>query len=111
MWHELHFIFILFSYEPQTIQVQILPEATKAVIVDFLLMRDDPQHWSSAYDYRTLENVVKTRYHTDVELISIMGEFENKNYKTASLEFGDNEVSMAFPSVKITDNVSWAFPV
>lgn len=87
-------------------QVRIPPEATSAVVADFLLMRDDPQHWSSAYDYRTLENVVRTRYHSDSELRVIMSEFENKNYKTASLEFGDNEVSMAYPSVKMTDNVS-----
>ncbi|KXJ79140.1 hypothetical protein RP20_CCG002230 [Aedes albopictus] len=93
------------GYEPQTVQVRIPPEATSAVVVDFLLMRDDPQHWSSAYDYRTLENVVRTRYHSDSELRVIMSEFENKNYKTASLEFGDNEVAMAFPSVKMTDNI------
>lgn len=86
--------------------MQILPEARGPVTVDFLLMRDDPQHWSSAYDYRTLANVVKTRYHTDVEIKSIIGEFENKNYKTASAELADNEVSMVYPSVKITDSVS-----
>ncbi|KAL9698071.1 hypothetical protein quinque_001512 [Culex quinquefasciatus] len=93
------------GYEPQTVQVQILPEATGPVTVDFLLMRDDPQHWSSAYDYRTLANVVKTRYHTDVEIKSIIGEFENQNYKTASAELADNEVSMVYPSVKITDSI------
>ncbi|XP_058454656.1 carboxypeptidase D [Malaya genurostris] len=93
------------GYEPQTMQVQIPPEATGPVQVDFLLMRDDPQHWSSAYDYRILENVVNTRYHSDIEIKTIMSEFENKQYKTASLEFGDNEISMVYPSVKITDNI------
>lgn len=29
---------------------------------DISLMRDDPQHWSSANDYRILENVLYTRY-------------------------------------------------
>lgn len=94
------------GYEPQTLQVRIPPEADRAVIVDFQLMRDDPQHWSSAYDYRTLENVIKTRYHSDAELKSTMAEFENKHYKTVSLEFSGNEVSMAYPSVKVTDSVS-----
>ncbi|XP_055606268.1 carboxypeptidase D-like [Uranotaenia lowii] len=93
------------GYEPHTTEVLIPPEATKAVVVDFQLMRDDPQHWSSAYDYRTLENVVRTRYHTDVEIRKNMGEFENKHYKTASVEFGDNEVSMMYPSVKITHEI------
>lgn len=27
----------------------------------FSLMRDDPQHWASAYDYRILENVIRTK--------------------------------------------------
>lgn len=94
------------GYEPQTLQVRIPPEADRAVIVDFQLMRDDPQHWSSAYDYRTLENVIKTRYHSDAELKSTMAEFENKDYKTVSLELSGNEVSMAYPSVKVTDSVS-----
>ncbi|XP_053693015.1 carboxypeptidase D [Sabethes cyaneus] len=93
------------GYEPQTVQVQIPPEATDPILVDFLLMRDDPQHWSSAYDYRVLENVVNTRYHSDIELRAIMSEFENTNYKTASLEYADNEVSMVYPSVKITDSI------
>ncbi|XP_040152516.1 carboxypeptidase D [Anopheles arabiensis] len=93
------------GYEPQTLQVRIPPEADRAVIVDFQLMRDDPQHWSSAYDYRTLENVIKTRYHSDAELKSTMAEFENKHYKTVSLEFSGNEVSMAYPSVKVTDSI------
>uniref|UniRef100_A0A182KDH9 Peptidase M14 domain-containing protein n=1 Tax=Anopheles christyi TaxID=43041 RepID=A0A182KDH9_9DIPT len=92
------------GYEPQTLQVRIPPEADRAVIVDFQLMRDDPQHWSSAYDYRTLENVIKTRYHSDAELKATMAEFENKHYKSVEVEFG-NEVSMAYPSVKVTDNI------
>lgn len=25
-------------------------------------MHNDPQHWSSAYDYRILDNIVKLRY-------------------------------------------------
>ncbi|XP_035900560.1 carboxypeptidase D isoform X2 [Anopheles stephensi] len=93
------------GYEPQSLEVRIPPEADRAVIVDFQLMRDDPQHWSSAYDYRTLENVIKTRYHSDAELKSIMAEFENKYYTSVSLEFGGNEVSMAYPSVKVTDSI------
>ncbi|XP_052867429.1 carboxypeptidase D [Anopheles cruzii] len=93
------------GYEPQTLQIRVPPEATRAVIVDFQLMRDDPQHWSSAYDYRTLENVIHTRYHTDAELKTTMAEFENKHYQSVSLEFGGNEVSIAYPSVKVTDSI------
>uniref|UniRef100_A0A182J566 Peptidase M14 domain-containing protein n=1 Tax=Anopheles atroparvus TaxID=41427 RepID=A0A182J566_ANOAO len=93
------------GYEAQTQEVRIPPEAQQAVRVDFLLMRNDPQHWSSAYDYRQLENILNTRYHTDEELKSTMAEFENQHYKSVSLEFGGNEVSMAYPSVKVTDNI------
>uniref|UniRef100_A0A2M4B9D9 Putative carboxypeptidase d n=1 Tax=Anopheles marajoara TaxID=58244 RepID=A0A2M4B9D9_9DIPT len=93
------------GYEPQTLVVRIEPEADRAVIVDFLLMRNDPQHWSSAYDYRTLDNVIKTRYHTDSELKATMAELENKYYKTVSLELAGNEVSMEYPSIKVTDSI------
>ncbi|XP_058117990.1 carboxypeptidase D isoform X2 [Anopheles coustani] len=93
------------GYESQTQEVRIPPEATQAVRVDFQLMRDDPQHWSSAYDFRQLENILKTRYHSDEELKATMGEFENRDYKTVEFELSGNEVSMAYPSIKVTDHI------
>lgn len=48
------------GYESHTEPIEIT-EKEKVKRLDIQLMSDDPQHWSSAYDYRILENVVKTR--------------------------------------------------
>lgn len=48
------------GYEPHVEEV-VIDENVGLLRLDFSLMRDDPQHWASAYDYRILENVIKTR--------------------------------------------------
>lgn len=73
---------------------------------DISLMRDDPQHWSSAYDYRILENIINTRYHSDDEIKRLLAEMEGKHIKEASFDANDNEISMVIPSLKVTANVS-----
>lgn len=73
---------------------------------DISLMRDDPQHWSSANDYRELDNVYHTRYHTDEEIRKTLGELENRNRLVATFEVNDNEVSRVIPSLRVTANVS-----
>lgn len=40
----------------------VITEQDKVLRLDVSLMHDDPQHWSSAYDYRILDNVIKTRF-------------------------------------------------
>lgn len=37
----------------------IIPESG-SLLKDYNVMPDDPQHWSSAHDYRTIDNVVRT---------------------------------------------------
>lgn len=49
------------SYETHVEQIEI-KEDVKVLRIDFSLMRDDPQHWSSAYDFRILDNILRTRY-------------------------------------------------
>uniref|UniRef100_W4VRN2 Putative carboxypeptidase d n=1 Tax=Corethrella appendiculata TaxID=1370023 RepID=W4VRN2_9DIPT len=93
------------GYEPETLQIQIPADGIKPVLLDFSMMRDDPQHWSSAYDYRILDNVIKTKYHSDSDIDTAMAEFENKKYKVVSFEAGDNDVSMVYHSIKITSEV------
>lgn len=73
---------------------------------DISMMRDDPQHWSSAYDYRILENVIHTRFHSDEEIKRSLAEMERKYVKEASFDANDNEVSMVIPSLKVTAEVS-----
>lgn len=42
-------------------EVEVLESSDGATLRDITLMRDDVQHWSSAYDYRILDNVIHTR--------------------------------------------------
>lgn len=48
-----------FAEHFEEIDVPDTPEGS--TIHDISLMRDDPQHWSSANDYRILDNVIHTR--------------------------------------------------
>lgn len=48
------------GYEIHTEEI-VIPEQEKVLRLDVNLMRDDPQHWSSAYDYRILENILRTK--------------------------------------------------
>lgn len=77
--------------------------------LDITLMRDDDQHWSSANDYRIIENVVRTRYHSDEEIREQLAEFElhsvTKNGQIASFGYADNEVDLLFHSIKLTEDV------
>uniref|UniRef100_A0A1B0CSB2 Peptidase M14 domain-containing protein n=1 Tax=Lutzomyia longipalpis TaxID=7200 RepID=A0A1B0CSB2_LUTLO len=79
--------------------------ANGSIRKDFLLMRDDPQHWSSAYDYRIIENVVKTRYHSDAEINDEFQKLEAANFKIATLDAGDNEISMQYHTLKVTSDI------
>lgn len=46
------------------------------------------------------------RYHTDKEIKKTFAELEQKYMTTANFEANENEVSMAFPSLKVTSDVS-----
>lgn len=48
------------GYETQVQEVEIT-DSQPEVRLDFTLMRDDPQHWASAYDYRILDNILRTK--------------------------------------------------
>lgn len=96
---------LIFRYDQQTFEAIVPDNGKKIAIVDISLMRDDPQHWASAYDYRIIENVVRTKYHTNEELNKKMAELENSRFKIANLESGDNDVSMAFHSLKVTKEI------
>lgn len=42
-------------------EVEVSEGGDGSTLRDITLMRDDVQHWSSAYDYRVLDNVIHTR--------------------------------------------------
>lgn len=72
-------------------------------------MRDDPQHWASANDYRIIENVVRTRYHTNSELRSTLAEFEARNGQIATFGYAESEFGFYYNSIKLTSDVSKKF--
>lgn len=89
------------GFELQILEIE-LPDNKTRHRYDIQLIRDDPQHWASSYDYRVIENVVRTRYHTDSELDQAMARMEQRNPAQANVETNENEVNMEFHSVKIS---------
>ncbi|VVC87334.1 unnamed protein product [Leptidea sinapis] len=90
------------GYESVTEQVTV--PANGSVSLNFTLMPDDPQHWSSAYDFRVLENIVNTRYHTPLEMYAELAELENKFPSIAEFRAGDSLTTSTLHELKITDD-------
>ncbi|KAI8441905.1 hypothetical protein MSG28_005582 [Choristoneura fumiferana] len=76
-----------------------------SVSLNFTLMPDDPQHWSSAYDFRVLENIMHTKYHTPLEIYALLAELENKYPSIAEFRSGDSLTTLALHQLKMTDQV------
>lgn len=94
------------GFAPLRVEVEVPDTEPFGTRLDVTLMRDDPQHWASANDFRIIENVVNTRYHTNAELRNRLAEFENQNPQIASFGYADNEFSRHFNYLKLTSNVS-----
>ena len=78
----------------------------RSLQLDLSMMRDDPQHWASAHDFRIIEHVFQTKYHTNHDLNFQMSQLENSNVEYVAFESGDNEISMQHHSLKVTQDVS-----
>ncbi|GBP39105.1 Carboxypeptidase D [Eumeta japonica] len=91
------------GYESITEEVTV-PESG-SVSVNFTLMAGDPQHWSSAYDFRILDNIVKTHYHTTSEMYRELSELENKYSNISEFRAGDNLDTMTLHQLKVTDQL------
>ncbi|KAG6443020.1 hypothetical protein O3G_MSEX002659 [Manduca sexta] len=91
------------GYESVTEEVTV-PE-NGSVSVNFTLMAADPQHWSSAYDFRVLENIMNTRYHTPLEMYAQLSDMENKYPDIAEFRAGDSLLTSKFHQLKMTDQV------
>lgn len=106
-------------------EVDVADSLEGATRHDISMMRDDPQHWSSANDYRVLDNVCNTRlfsnrifrfflyykslfnrYHTDDDIKKSMAQLGYRNAQLAAFEVNDNEISSEIPSLRVTANVS-----
>ncbi|XP_004519199.1 carboxypeptidase D isoform X2 [Ceratitis capitata] len=82
-----------------------IPEDTREMRLDVILMRDDPQHWSSANDFRVIENVVKTRYHSNPEIRQRLAEFETRNGQIATFGYAESEFGIYYNSIKLTADI------
>ncbi|KAF2900813.1 hypothetical protein ILUMI_05352 [Ignelater luminosus] len=91
------------GYESYTQEITVPENGT--VQANFTLMRDDPQHWASAYDFGVSDNQFNPKYHANNELYAIMAELENKYPDTAEFVSGDNFISMSIRSLKISHQV------
>ncbi|XP_053976263.1 carboxypeptidase D-like [Hylaeus volcanicus] len=95
------------GYESQ-VQNVIVPSGDNIgegeTTLDFTLMRDDPQHWSSAYDFRLRANLQNV-YLKNPELSARFSQLENHQPNIAEFQAGDSLVSMAIHSLKITHNM------
>lgn len=89
------------GYELQIMEITV-PDNKTRTRVDIQLIRDDPQHWSSSYDYRVIENVFRTRYHSNSDLDDAMGRLESGYPEQANVETNDNEMSMEYHALKIS---------
>ncbi len=94
------------GYESQTVEIEIPEKSEKAVEYNFNLMRNDPQHWSSAYDYRVLDNIIKRRYLDNDQIYRVLLEMQNKHMEQVQIE-SEKSLSNLYHSVKVTSNVSF----
>ncbi|XP_056640520.1 carboxypeptidase D [Diorhabda sublineata] len=91
------------GYESYTSEI-VVPESGY-IQYNVTLMKDDPLHWASAYDFGIAENQYKPTYHTNQDINVILTKMENKYPDVASFEGGDNLVSIAIHSLKITNRI------
>lgn len=94
------------GYEAQTSEITIPDSGSRQIVLNFNLMRNDPQHWSSAYDFRILENILHTRYHSNDEIGNTFRELQKKNWWMAELEEDGN--SEYYHSLKVTEGIGQA---
>ncbi|XP_076253987.1 carboxypeptidase D svr [Rhynchophorus ferrugineus] len=92
------------GYESFTQEITV-PE-TGNLILNPLLMKDDPTHWSSAYDFGEYLNVFGLGYHSNSQLYSTLSGFENKYPDFAEFHGGDALVSMSIHWLEISNEIS-----
>ncbi|XP_061932284.1 carboxypeptidase D-like isoform X2 [Apis cerana] len=74
------------------------------VTLDFTLMRDDPEHWSSAYDFRLMANLQNV-YLKNAELSARFSQLESHQPNIAEFLAGESLINMAIHSLKVTNNI------
>lgn len=93
-------------FEPNRQEITIPDDPNSTLRLDISLMRDDPQHWSSAHDFRILKHVLKTVYNENEKINSEMAELAHDHFEIAAYNYRDADYQVEYPSLKITSNVS-----
>ncbi|XP_030748149.1 carboxypeptidase D [Sitophilus oryzae] len=91
------------GYEPFTTEIKI-PESG-SVQLNPILMKDDPTHWSSAYDFGEYRNIFALGYHNTSQLYTILSDFENRFPDFAEFHGGDDLVSMSIHWLEISKQI------
>ncbi|KAJ8958532.1 hypothetical protein NQ318_002327 [Aromia moschata] len=91
------------GYESYTSEI-VIPDSGY-LQYNVTLMKDDPLHWASAYDFGIAENQYRPKYHSNSEIYGLLAALENKYPKAAAFQGGDNLVTMAIHWLKITNDV------
>lgn len=97
-------MFFIFSYEPLTDEITI-PE-NGYLSWNFTMMRNDPLHWASAYDFGIHENQYNPTWHSNDDINAFMANCENKYFGTAKFQAGDNMVSTRIHSLEVSNEVN-----
>jgi hypothetical protein len=104
MKHAVYLCIVLYSYESETLEVIVPANGTGSVSLNFTLLRDNPELWSSRNDYGLKENLMLGKYLSSAELRQAMAALEKQNPPVAELQ----TISMAtdtITSLKLTHEV------
>jgi hypothetical protein len=102
--HTIYFCVVLYRYESETLEVVVPADGTGSVSLNFTLLRDNPELWSSRSDYDLKENLMSGKYLSNAELRETMAALEKLDPSVAELQ----AISMAaYPitSLKLTHEV------
>jgi hypothetical protein len=96
---------MLYRYENETMEAVVPADGTGSVSLNFTLLRDNPELWSSRYDYGLKENLASGKYLTNPQLKQVMAGLEKLNPSIAELQTSSNMVEHSITSLKLTHQV------
>jgi hypothetical protein len=105
MKHAMYFCFTLYRYESETLEAVVPADGTRDDSLNFTLLRDNPELWSSRYDYGLEQNLLSEKYLNNTELIQVMAALEKINPSIAELQISSNMVEQSITSLKLTHEV------
>jgi hypothetical protein len=96
---------MLYRYESETMEAIVPADGTGSVSLNFTLLRDNPELWSTHHDYGLKENLASVKYLSNAELIQVMAGLEKLDPSVAELQTSSNVVEHSIISLKLTHEV------